>query len=334
MVSPGRRASRLRLLPTGPLQSSPSRPTTIPIRSFQRRRYGRKTKRDDRSSWRIDARVISRSVTMGSSGVVFSTRRRRARASSGETKRKETKRNSQSHTSGLVDDHITIVRAVSSLSRARVHAVLLTRLVPFTFETRSLSNRERSSPVFRAEISKPRRRARGNRSRVTSREDAHVRPTHSAPSRRFSNRSTSRSRGTPRHTGGVSPATPGSVRCLLRPRNVVVAETSIARVDGASRRRCVASRSRAMDVRRPGASRSGPRRRRSRRPVVATRRGRRARGRDASRDVATFATPRAVTRTSSRVETRARRRRCDRTPRGVERARALAGERTRRPVDG
>jgi len=97
MVSPRRRASRLRLLPTGPLQSSPSRPTTIPIRSFQRRRYGRKTKRDDRSSWRIDARVISRSVTMGSSGVVFSTRRRRARASSGETKRKETKRNSQSH---------------------------------------------------------------------------------------------------------------------------------------------------------------------------------------------------------------------------------------------
>jgi hypothetical protein len=233
MVSPGRRASRLRLLPTGPLQSSPSRPTTIPIRSFQRRRYGRKTKRDDRSSWRIDARVISRSVTMGSSGVVFSTRRRRARASSGETKRKETKRNSQSHTSGLVDDHITIVRAVSSLSRARVHAVLLTRLVPFTFETTSLSNRERSSPVFRAEISKPRRRARGNRSRVTSREDANVRPTHSAPSRR---------------------------------------ETSTARVDGASRRRCVASRSRAMDVRRPGASRSGPRRRRSRRPVVATRR--------------------------------------------------------------
>jgi hypothetical protein len=219
---------------------------------------------------------------MGSSGVVFSTRRRRARASSGETKRKETKRNSQSHTSGLVDDHITIVRAVSSLSRARVQAVLLTRLVPFTFETTSLSNRERSSPVFRAEISKPRRRARGNRSRVTSREGANVRPMHSAPSRR---------------------------------------ETSTARVDGAPRRRCVASRSRAMDVRRPGASRSGPRRRRSRRPVVATRRGRRAGRRDASRDVATFATPRAVTRTSSRVETRARRRRCDRTPRGVERAR-------------
>ena len=178
---------------------------------------------------------------MGSSGVVFSTRRRRARASSGETKRKETKRNSQSHTSGLVDDHITIVRAVSSLSRARVHAVLLTRLVPFTFETRSLSNRERSSPVFRAEISKPRRRARGNRSRVTSREDAHVRPTHSAPSRRFSNRSTSRSRGTPRHTGGVSPATPGSVRCLLRPRTSSSQRrrqraSTVRRVDGATRR--------------------------------------------------------------------------------------------------
>lgn len=243
MVSPGRRASRLRLLPTGPLQSSPSRPTTIPIRSFQRRRYGRKTKRDDRSSWRIDARVISRSVTMGSSGVVFSTRRRRARASSGETKRKETKRNSQSHTSGLVDDHITIVRAVSSLSRARVHAVLLTRLVPFTFETRSLSNRERSSPVFRAEISKPRRRARGNRSRVTSREDAHVRPTHSAPSRRFSNRSTSRSRGTPRHTGGVSPAAPGGVfdACYARGRR------RRRDVDSA-RRRCVASTVRRVAV--------------------------------------------------------------------------------------
>jgi len=62
--------------------------------------------------------VISRSVTMGLSGVVFSTRCRARLISRNKTKQNETKRK-ETHTSGLVDDHTTIVPAVLSLSRAR-----------------------------------------------------------------------------------------------------------------------------------------------------------------------------------------------------------------------